>query len=35
MDAGLLTETQLRTALAEQRKWGGRLGLTLVQMGYV
>ncbi|WP_255442507.1 MULTISPECIES: general secretion pathway protein GspE [Corallococcus] len=35
MDAGLLTESQLRTALSEQRKWGGRLGLTLVQMGYV
>jgi type IV pilus assembly protein PilB len=35
MDAGLLTETQLRTALSEQRKWGGRLGITLVQMGYV
>ncbi|MFP2895540.1 hypothetical protein [Corallococcus sp. 4LFB] len=35
MDAGLLTETQLRSALAEQRKWGGRLGLTLVQMGVV
>ena len=29
MDAGLLSETQLRSALAEQRKWGGRLGLTL------
>jgi type IV pilus assembly protein PilB len=35
MDAGLLTETQLRSALAEQRKWGGKLGLTLVQMGFV
>lgn len=35
MDAGLLTETQLRSALAEQRKWGGRLGLTLVQMRFV
>lgn len=35
MDAGLLSETQLRSALAEQRKWGGKLGLTLVQMGYV
>lgn len=35
MDAGLLSETQLRSALAEQRKWGGRLGLTLVQMGFV
>jgi type IV pilus assembly protein PilB len=35
MDAGLLSETQLRTALAEQRKWGGKLGHTLVQMGFV
>jgi type IV pilus assembly protein PilB len=35
MDAGILTETQLRTALAEQRKWGGKLGHTLVQMGFV
>ncbi|NVJ06956.1 general secretion pathway protein GspE [Myxococcus sp. AM001] len=35
MDAGLLSETQLRSALAEQRKWGGKLGLTLVQMGFV
>ncbi len=35
MDAGILTETQLRTALSEQRKWGGKLGHTLVQMGFV
>jgi type IV pilus assembly protein PilB len=35
MAAGLLTETQLRSALAEQRKWGGKLGLTLMQMGFV
>jgi type IV pilus assembly protein PilB len=35
MDAGLLTETQLRSALAEQRKWGGKLGHTLVQMGFL
>ena len=35
MDAGLLSETELRSALAEQRKWGGKLGLTLVQMGFV
>jgi type IV pilus assembly protein PilB len=35
MDAGLLNETQLRSALAEQRKWGGKLGHTLVQLGYV
>ncbi len=35
MDAGILSETQLRSALAEQRKWGGKLGHTLVQMGFV
>lgn len=35
MDAGLITETQLRSALSEQRKWGGKLGHTLVQMGFV
>ena len=35
MDAGLVTEAQLRVALSEQRKWGGRLGHTLVQLGYV
>ncbi|MDC0707646.1 general secretion pathway protein GspE [Stigmatella sp. ncwal1] len=35
LDAALLSETQLRTALAEQRKWGGKLGHTLVQMGFV
>lgn len=35
LDAGLLTEPQLLSALAEQRKWGGKLGHTLVQLGYV
>lgn len=35
LDAGLLTEPQLLAALAEQRKWGGKLGHTLVQLGYV
>ncbi|XXF81461.1 general secretion pathway protein GspE [Myxococcaceae bacterium GXIMD 01537] len=35
LDAGLLTEPQLLSALAEQRKWGGRLGHTLVQLGFV
>jgi type IV pilus assembly protein PilB len=35
MDAGLVTEQQLRAALSEQRKWGGRLGHTLVQLGFV
>lgn len=35
MDAGLLTELQLNAALSEQRKWGGKLGRTLVEMGFV
>lgn len=35
LDAGLLTEPQLLSALSEQRKWGGKLGHTLVQLGYV
>jgi type IV pilus assembly protein PilB len=35
LDAGLLTEPQLMAALSEQRKWGGKLGHTLVQLGYV
>ncbi|HEY8209719.1 MAG TPA: hypothetical protein VIG99_19665, partial [Myxococcaceae bacterium] len=34
-DAGLITETQLKTALSEQRKWGGKLGRTLVEMAFV
>ncbi len=35
LDAGLLTEPQLLAALAEQRRWGGKLGHTLVQLGFV
>lgn len=34
-DAGVLTDLQLSAALSEQRKWGGRLGRTLVEMGFV
>ena len=34
-DAGLITELQLKAALAEQRKWGGKLGRTLVEMSFV
>ncbi len=30
---GLIDETQLTAALAEQRRWGKRLGMTLVLMG--
>lgn len=35
LDAGLIDESQLQAALAEQRKWGGKLGRTLVEMGFV
>ena len=35
IDAGVLTETRLQAALAEQKRWGGRLGRTLVEMGFV
>lgn len=35
IEAGLLTDEQLRAALAEQKKWGGRLGRTVVELGFV
>jgi type IV pilus assembly protein PilB len=35
VDAGLLNEDHLKAALNEQRKWGGRLGRTVVEMGFV
>ncbi len=31
--AGVVTELQLRAALAEQKRWGGKLGTVLVRMG--
>jgi hypothetical protein len=31
--AGVITDVQLNAALAEQKKWGGRLGTILVRMG--
>lgn len=34
MDAGLINETQLAAALQSQRTWGGKLGSTLVRMGF-
>lgn len=34
-NAGLITDVQLAAALAEQKKWGGKLGRTLVEMGFV
>jgi hypothetical protein len=35
MEAGLINETQLEAALNSQRTWGGKLGSTLVRMGFV
>lgn len=35
LDAGVIDQLQLNAALAEQRKWGGKLGRTLVEMGFV
>lgn len=33
--AGVIDEIQLKAALGEQQKWGGRLGLVLIRMGFV
>lgn len=33
--AGVISSTQLNAALAEQRRWGGRLGRILVQMQFL
>lgn len=33
--AGVITEEQLRTALAEQKKWGGKLGQVLVDLNFL
>lgn len=35
IEAELISETQLKAGLNEQRKWGGRLGRTLVELGFV
>lgn len=35
LKAGVLQEPQLQAALAEQRRWGGRLGQILIRMGYL
>lgn len=32
--AGLLSEVQLNAALVEQKKWGGKLGRVVVEMGF-
>lgn len=35
IDAGVLDDAKLKSALVEQRKWGGKLGRTLVELGFV
>jgi type IV pilus assembly protein PilB len=35
VQAGLIDELQLHTALAEQRHWGNRLGVALVKLGMI
>ena len=33
--AGVLDEARLKAALAEQKKWGGKLGRILIELGFV
>ena len=35
VEAGLIDELQLKSALGHQKKWGGRLGKVLVDMGFI
>jgi type IV pilus assembly protein PilB len=35
LDAGLIDELQLRSALVHQSEWGGRLGAILIRKGFV
>lgn len=35
IDAGVIDEFQLRSALSDQKRWGDRLGATLVKLGFV
>ena len=35
LEAGLIDEFQLKTALHQQKQWGRPLGVTLVEMGFV
>ncbi len=34
-DAGVIDQFQLRSALGEQQRWGGRLGITLIKLGFL
>lgn len=35
LHAGVIDEFQLRSALGEQQRWGGRLGVTMIKLGFV
>lgn len=35
LEAGVLDDAKLQAALIEQRRWGGKLGRTLVDMGFL
>jgi len=35
VEAGIIDELQLQSALGHQKKWGGRLGKVLVDLGFV
>lgn len=35
VQAGIIDEFQLRSALGEQQRWGGRLGVTLIKLGFL
>lgn len=35
VEAGVIDDMQLRSALGEQARWGSRLGMTLIKMGMV
>ena len=35
LKAGVITEQQLRAALTEQKKWGGKLGSLLVDLNFL
>ncbi|MGH0038048.1 MAG: hypothetical protein ACQGVK_23710 [Myxococcota bacterium] len=35
VEAGVIDQFQLRSALGEQQRWGGRLGITLIKLGFV
>lgn len=35
IEAGVIDQFQLRSALGEQQRWGGRLGITLIKLGFL